>query len=77
MNSHILSKFAIIAATIAVNGLMFAGVNYLFNSQTQQRTDWVAGSVWRRPLLCSTKYAITDGVRQIGCRGSHWVRKVG
>jgi hypothetical protein len=42
MNSHILSKFAIIAATIAVNGLMFAGVNYLFNSQMQQRTDWVS-----------------------------------
>jgi hypothetical protein len=33
MNSHILSKFAIIAATFVINGLMFDG-------QMHQRTDW-------------------------------------
>jgi hypothetical protein len=40
MNSHILSKFAIIAATFVINGLMLAGVNYLFDGQMHQRTDW-------------------------------------
>jgi len=40
MNSHILSKFAIIAATFVINGLMLAGVNYLFDGQMHQHTDW-------------------------------------
>jgi hypothetical protein len=31
MNSAIMSKFAIYTATFVINGLMLAGVNYLFN----------------------------------------------
>jgi hypothetical protein len=31
MNSHVLSKLAIFAATFVINGLMLAGVGYLFN----------------------------------------------
>ena len=42
MNSHILSKLTIFAAAFVINGLMFAGVNYLFNSQMHQRSDWVS-----------------------------------
>jgi len=42
MNRHILSKFGIYAATFVINGLMLAGVNYLFNGQTQQHTDWLS-----------------------------------
>ena len=42
MNSHILSKLTIFAAAFAINGLMFAGVNYLFNGGMHQRSDWVS-----------------------------------
>ncbi len=42
MNSHILSKLTIFAAAFVINGLMFAGVNYLFNGQMHQRSDWVS-----------------------------------
>jgi hypothetical protein len=42
MNSHILSKLTIFAAAFVINGLMFAGVNYLFNGQMPQRSDWVS-----------------------------------
>jgi hypothetical protein len=42
MNSHILSKLTIFAAAFVINGLMFAGVNYLFNGQMHRRSDWVS-----------------------------------
>ncbi len=42
MNSHILSKLTIFAAAFVINGLMFAGVNYLFNGHMHQRSDWVS-----------------------------------
>jgi len=39
MHTQILSKLTIFAAAFLINGLMLAGVNYLFNGQTHQRTD--------------------------------------
>jgi hypothetical protein len=38
MNTKILSKLTIFAAAFLINGLMFAGVNYLFNGTAHQRT---------------------------------------
>ena len=38
MNSQILSKLTIFAAAFLINGLMLAGVNYLFNGTAHQRT---------------------------------------
>jgi hypothetical protein len=38
MNTQILSKLTIFAAAFLINGLMFAGVNHLFNGPTHQRT---------------------------------------
>jgi hypothetical protein len=42
MNSHILSKFAIYAATFVINALMLVAVNYLFNGQMQERSGRVS-----------------------------------
>ena len=42
MNSHTLSKLAILAAAFLINGVEFAGVNYLFSTEMQQRSGWVS-----------------------------------
>ena len=42
MNSHLLSKFAIVAAAFAINALMLAGVDYVFNGKVNQRSPWVS-----------------------------------
>jgi hypothetical protein len=38
MSSHILLKLKIFAASFVINGLMFAGVNYLFNGHMDEHT---------------------------------------
>jgi hypothetical protein len=56
MNSHLLSKLAIFAAAFMINGFEFAGLDYLFNGEMHQRSDWVSliqaegASTGRRPL---------------------------
>ena len=38
MNTSIFSKLVFFAAAFLINGLMLAGVNYLFNDQMHERT---------------------------------------
>jgi hypothetical protein len=38
MNTHIFSKLVFFAAAFLITGLMFAGVNYLFNEHMYERT---------------------------------------
>jgi hypothetical protein len=38
MNTSMFSKLVFFAAAFLINGLMLAGVNYLFNDQTHERT---------------------------------------
>jgi hypothetical protein len=42
MKNHTLSKLAILAAAVVINGFELAGVNYLFSGDTQQRSDRVS-----------------------------------
>ena len=39
MNTNILSKLVFFAAAFLINGLMLAGVNYLFNDQMHERDN--------------------------------------
>jgi hypothetical protein len=41
MNSHTMSKLAILAAAFVINGFELAGVNYVFSGDIQ-RGDWVS-----------------------------------
>jgi hypothetical protein len=36
MNKHIWSRFAVITATFVINGILLAGVNYLFSGEMRQ-----------------------------------------
>ena len=38
MNTEMSSKFEALAIALMINGLIFGGVNYLFNGQLPQRT---------------------------------------
>jgi hypothetical protein len=42
MNNHILSKLATFAVALMMNGLIIAGVNYLFNDQVRSHTAEMA-----------------------------------
>jgi hypothetical protein len=42
MNTRIFSKLVFFAAAFLINGLMFAGVNYLFNEHMHERTALTA-----------------------------------
>jgi hypothetical protein len=42
MKSHVLSRLAIFAAAFVINGLMLAGVDYLFNGKMHQPIPWVS-----------------------------------
>jgi hypothetical protein len=42
MNTRIMSKLTIFAAAFVINGLMFVGINYLFNDHMHQRAAWIS-----------------------------------
>jgi hypothetical protein len=42
MKTHILSKLATFAVALIMNGLIIAGVNYLFNHQVHPHTAEIA-----------------------------------
>jgi hypothetical protein len=42
MKTHILSKLATFAVAVMMNGLIIAGVNYLFNHQVHPHTAEIA-----------------------------------
>ena len=62
MNTSIFSKLGFVAAAFLINGLMFAGINYLFNEHMHERTAQ-ASLAWRadgtRPLY-PMRHSIPD-----------------
>jgi hypothetical protein len=42
MNTRIMSKLTIFAAAFVINGLMFVGINYLFNDHMHRSAAWIS-----------------------------------